>query len=1176
MDLNDVSFSKSQLDEMDVECHIQPSYTELDNEYSLSIRNSIYRQRRLKSLKLINELTLKSNLDSNSTLKSDEILSDDNINVKKEPIIEFNQKSYLERRNIAKSSILPLKRIRIDPNDFIFTKSIDDNNNNGNNKYEGCNSYIDTMDEYSIYEDQWMFIAPYHEIMPRFNKKPKIYEVEYGGGIQKKPEDLSSKVTLKWTTMLKNDLYRRYRVQLNTRTNLVNLAKRTVITVQKEVKKNVLKSVRAGKDAGNRGKKLSREVMMYWRKCDKEQRGAARRAQKVANQQRKRDDEIREAERQQKKLNFLLAQTELYAHFIGKKTSIDNDSDENGNGNVIESSTSIPKPKELEDKELAEEAARATEEVLKNNHARMVAFDEATRLRKQKLGIQDKSSIMPSLENTSSKKPSIDDNNDKSSSINNTINESELKFNQPSIFAGKLKNYQLRGLNWLINLYDQGINGILADDMGLGKTIQTISFLAHLAEEKDIWGPFVVISPVSTLHNWLQEIARFTPSLKALPYWGTTNERKIIRQFWTPKNMYTKSSPLHIVVTSYQLIVQDEKYFKRVKWQYMVLDEAHALKSSTSVRWKTLLSFHCRNRLLLTGTPIQNNMAELWALLHFIMPTFFDSHEEFNDWFSKDVESTAEGSGKINQQQLSRLHTILKPFMLRRVKQDIADEMVKKYEYEQRCQLTARQKRLYRGIKANISISDLLAQSSNSGQLMNLVVQFRKVCNHPELFERKDVSSPFQFLSLIDSVNNNPIRYKIPKLIYNDDFGSINNKAYDIHGRELSKSIIDRFSIFSTNYIDNSLNTSSIINNYNNNNNINDDNNNNDLMDIDNILNIKSCFSFLKFCGLSIKEASILFQTNLFHQNIFYQNQKEKYSRIICYNDFINELDNAPFLLQEVKSLRKDSSSKIWNQGSFNPEYSSIVKSIRAYSPIAAAAPIIPECSTKSFTNYMHDMFYNGLVQSFLFGKSYLLCNEHPILIPSNSLYDSPPSIGLLERPYEFNPITEIIVPDFSSVINASGKLKVLDQMLFKLKAEGHCVLIYSQMTKMLDILEEFMNYRKYTYHRLDGGSKLSERRDMVSDFQNNGAFVFLLSTRAGGLGINLTAADTVIFYDSDWNPTMDDQAMDRAHRLGQTRPVSVYRLITENSIEERILERAKEKHNVCNFIQSLFYIFFN
>ncbi|CAL4091967.1 unnamed protein product, partial [Meganyctiphanes norvegica] len=163
-----------------------------------------------------------------------------------------------------------------------------------------------------------------------------------------------------------------------------------------------------------------------------------------------------------------------------------------------------------------------------------------------------------------------------------------------------------------------------------------------------------------------------------------------------------------------------------------------------------------------------------------------------------------------------------------------------------------------------------------------------------------------------------------------------------------------------------------------------------------------------------------------------------------------------------------------------------------------------------------------------------------------------------------------VVIPDKHTLIMDAGKLYVLDNLLSRLKAGGHRVLIYSQMTKMIDVLEEYMWHRKHKYMRLDGSSKISDRRDMVADFQTKqDIFVFLLSTRAGGVGINLTAADTVIFYDSDWNPTVDQQAMDRAHRLGQTKQVTVYRLVCKATIEERILQRATEKSQIQNMVIS-------
>jgi DNA helicase INO80 len=176
----------------------------------------------------------------------------------------------------------------------------------------------------------------------------------------------------------------------------------------------------------------------------------------------------------------------------------------------------------------------------------------------------------------------------------------------PSSFKGTLKSYQVRGLNWLLNLYDQGINGILADEMGLGKTVQSIAFLSYLAGSKDVWGPFLIVAPNSTLHQWQQEVSKFCPELRVLPYWGAAKERQILRQSWSSKLLSTRAAPFHVLITSYNAVVADEKYFHRMRFRVMVLDEAQAIKNAASQRWKCLLNLKCRNRVLLTGTPIQN------------------------------------------------------------------------------------------------------------------------------------------------------------------------------------------------------------------------------------------------------------------------------------------------------------------------------------------------------------------------------------------------------------------------------------------------------------------------------------------------------------------------------------------------------------------------------------------
>lgn len=217
----------------------------------------------------------------------------------------------------------------------------------------------------------------------------------------------------------------------------------------------------------------------------------------------------------------------------------------------------------------------------------------------------------------------------------------------------------------------------------------------------------------------------------------------------------------------------------------MILDEAQAIKSSNSQRWKTLMSFECRNRVLLTGTPIQNNMVELWALLHFIMPTLFNSREQFKEWFSKDIESHAERGSLLNEHNLKKLHDVLKPFMLRRLKKDVLGEMMPgKREVTINCKLSSRQKAFYHAIRDKISLAELIdSECVEIRNLLNIVMQLRKVCNHPELFERIEACSTMYFGKIQNSLwpphsgklddvyyagSHNPISYTIPKLVYRE------------------------------------------------------------------------------------------------------------------------------------------------------------------------------------------------------------------------------------------------------------------------------------------------------------------------------------------------------------------------------------------------------------------------
>nr|AAP92713.1 Swi2/Snf2-related protein DDM1 [Arabidopsis arenosa] len=471
----------------------------------------------------------------------------------------------------------------------------------------------------------------------------------------------------------------------------------------------------------------------------------------------------------------------------------------------------------------------------------------------------------------------------------------------PLLTGGQLKSYQLKGVKWLISLWQNGLNGILVDQMGLGKTIQTIGFLSHL-KGNGLDGPYLVIAPLSTLSNWFNEIARFTPSINAIIYHGDKKQRDELRRKHMPKTVGPK---FPIVITSYEVAMNDAKRnLRHYPWKYVVIDEGHRLKNHKCKLLRELKHLKMDNKLLLTGTPLQNNLSELWSLLNFILPDIFTSHDEFESWFDfsekNKNEATKEEEEKRRARVVSKLHGILRPFILRRMKCDVELSLPRKKEIIMYATMTDHQKK-FQDHLVNHTLEAHLGENAIRGQgwkgkLNNLMIQLRKNCNHPDLLQ------------------------------------------------------------------------------------------------------------------------------------------------------------------------------------------------------------------------------------------------------------------GQIDGSYLYPPVEEIV--------GQCGKFRLLERLLVRLFANNHKVLIFSQWTKLLDIMDYYFSEKGFEVCRIDGQVKLDERRRQIKDFsdEKSSCSIFLLSTRAGGLGINLTAADTCILYDSDWNPQMDLQAMDRCHRIGQTKPVHVYRLSTAQSVETRVLKRAYSK----------------
>jgi len=594
---------------------------------------------------------------------------------------------------------------------------------------------------------------------------------------------------------------------------------------------------------------------------------------------------------------------------------------------------------------------------------------------------------------------------------------------QPKLVTGgTMRSYQLEGLEWMLSLYENGINGILADEMGLGKTIQTIAMLAHLWENKS-YGPFLIAAPLSTTSNWVAEFAKWTPKLPVILYHGDKKERETLRKTRL-RNPGTDLFP--IMVTSYEICMNDRKYLTSFGWQFIIIDEGHRIKNLDCRLIRELQQYQSANRLLITGTPLQNNLTELWSLLHFLLPTVFDKLSTFESWFDfsglKDKSSYEQLLSEERQQYLVKsLHAILKPFLLRRVKTDVENLMPKKREYVLYAPLTSMQRELYQAILDGTSrayLEEKAAERLSAGLISRSVTPMSGCSNH----------------------------------------GSLKRKA---------------------------------------------------------------------LCGLNTPNKSSKTSPAGTPTSVTSSHSRSKPRRNyeeVSDSEYFESLDHPENTSSEPEE-----------------ELDSDAKEERV---LAATFEIAKR-------QLMQKKLGNPIMQL------RLCCNS----------------------PYNFfNPFLRVETdgaetyasetePD-ETLVSTSGKMLLLDTLLPELIRRGHKVLIFSQFTTTLDLLGEYLDLRSWNYARIDGSVAQSDRQEQILAFNKantskNATDIFILSTRAGGQGINLAAADTVILFDSDWNPQQDLQAMDRAHRIGQTRNVIVYRFATRNTVEQKLLESAEAKRRL-------------
>ncbi|KAL2133515.1 hypothetical protein VTI74DRAFT_2241 [Chaetomium olivicolor] len=708
----------------------------------------------------------------------------------------------------------------------------------------------------------------------------------------------------------------------------------------------------------------------------------------------------------------------------------------------------------------------------------------------------------------------------------------------PFLLRGTLREYQHLGLDWLAALYANNTNGILADEMGLGKTIQTIALLAHLACHHEVWGPHLVIVPTSVMLNWEMEFKKWCPGFKILTYYGNQEERKRKRQGWTNDDVW------NVCITSYQMVLQDQQVFRRRRWHYMILDEAHNIKNFKSQRWQTLLGFNTHSRLLLTGTPLQNNLTELWSLLYFLAPPEngeggFVDLKEFHNWFSRPESQILEsGREQLDDEAraiISKLHKVLRPYLLRRLKADVEKQMPAKYEHVEFCRLSKRQRELYDGFLSRADTRETLS-SGNYMSIINCLMQLRKVCNHPDLFVDRPIMTSFRMQRSVASdyeFNERLIRKKLlavkPMEVVSLSFLNMIPTQYE----GMSTMHADRISQLSTHRI---------------------------LLDLREAQKIRANNAYHALDPISVKSNLVYLESaarwgrfeelqHCVYLNALRRQQRPIYGKrlieLLTLDTHLRPYKQRPKVPQKIMSWFEEDSYLLHNA---IPTLQQRADSMEM--TITKFACVTPAVVTGDMTRLL------------LGAKGVEAFTEADLKLSAPVKYA--PYMPK-ERPadpwHEARMRLSIQFPDKRLLQYDCGKLQALDKLLRKLQAGGHRALIFTQMTKVLDILEQFLNIHGHKYLRLDGATKVEQRQILTDRFNHDPRILcFILSTRSGGLGINLTGADTVIFYDQDWNPAMDKQCQDRCHRIGQTRDVHIYRLVSEHTIEANILRKASQK----------------
>ncbi|CCU74279.1 transcription factor [Blumeria hordei DH14] len=637
----------------------------------------------------------------------------------------------------------------------------------------------------------------------------------------------------------------------------------------------------------------------------------------------------------------------------------------------------------------------------------------------------------------------------------------EMATQPKCMIGGQMRDYQLEGLTWMFEICLQGMSGILADEMGLGKTIQTISLFAKFREEANYMGPHLVVAPLSTLSNWQEEFKKWVPSVPVAFYHGVPSQRKEIFQKKLQKNFVggRANEKFPVVLTTPEIVIRDASDLSRINWEIIIIDEGHRLKNSDSKLFRILRNFTSVTRFLITGTPLQNNLKELWSLLNFILPNIFANWEQFESWFDFSDLQDEEGTEEFIQDQMKqdlvrKIHLILQPLLLRRIKADVEHLLPRKREYILYAPMTKQQIELYNVISN---------KSTDTREYLE-----SKVIERLEKHHRK--STPVR-----ETGNTTP------KVVIATKRNNASAETLVEKGGETSEPIYKKGTI----------------------------------------QHMLSGMKRKAQESISIPAKRVA-KSDPSPSPAFSKRVQRTRKKV--------EYVEAP--MSEEESLSDDEfEAKLAQEMSMADKPSTIKENTEATERSKTTEIAKREIAIKKLGNPLMQLR--------------LTCN-------------SPHNFYKAWNTDEEKDIDETIV-------NSSGKMLLLDRLLPELFKRGSKVLVFSQFKTQLDILEDYAQYlRNWKLCRIDGSVAQEDRQQQINLFNNDPEYkLFLLSTHAGGQGINLTSADTVILYDSDWNPQQDLQAQDRVHRIGQKKPVIIYRLATRGTVEEALLLSADAKRRL-------------